>query len=38
MAKALVGFSLKTEKLGNYASPLPKRWVGWAAALSEPDK
>ena len=38
LAEALAGFGLKTEKLGNYASPLPKRWVGWAAGLSEPDK
>ena len=37
MAEALVGLGLKTEKRGDYASPLPKRWVGWAAGLGEPD-
>ena len=38
MAEALVALGLKTEKRGDYASPLPKRWVGWAAGLGEPDK
>ena len=34
-AEALVALGLKTEKRGDYASPLPKRWVGWAAPLGE---
>lgn len=33
MAEALVALGLKTEKSGDYAPPLPKRWVGWAAPL-----
>ncbi len=33
LAEALVGLSLQTEKRGDYAPPLPKRWVGWASAL-----
>jgi allantoin racemase len=33
MAEALVALGLKTEKQGDYAPPLPKRWVGWAAPL-----
>ena len=32
-AEALVSLGLKTEKRGDYAPPLPKRWVGWAAQL-----
>ena len=36
MAEALVALGLKTEKIGDYARPLPKRWVGWAAPLGEP--
>ena len=36
MAEALVALGLKTEKTGDYAPPLPKRWVGWAAPLGEP--
>ena len=36
MAEALVALGLRTEKRGDYASPLPKRWVGWAAPLGEP--
>lgn len=35
-AEALVALGLKTEKRGDYASPLPKRWAGWAAELA-PD-
>ena len=35
LAEALVALGLKTEKLGDYAAPLPKRWVGWAAPLGE---
>ena len=35
MAEALVGLSLKTDKTGDYAPPLPKRWVGWAAPLGD---
>ena len=38
LAEALVGLGLKTEKRGDYASPLPKPWVGWAAALGAPDR
>ncbi len=33
MAEALVALGLKTEKSGDYAPPLPKRWVGWAQPL-----
>ena len=33
MAEALVALGLKTEKLGDYAPPLPKPWTGWAAPL-----
>ncbi len=33
LAEALVGLGLQTEKTGDYASPLAKRWVGWAAPL-----
>ena len=36
MAEALVALGLKTEKRGDYAPPLPKRWLGWAAPLGEP--
>ena len=36
MAEALVALGLRTEKRGDYARPLPKRWVGWAAPLGEP--
>ena len=32
-AEALVGLGLTTEKRGDYAPPLAKRWVGWAAPL-----
>ena len=32
-AEALVGLGLKTAKTGDYAPPLPKRWVGSAAGL-----
>ncbi len=35
-AEALVGLGLKTSKRGDYAPPLPKRWVGWAAGLGSP--
>jgi allantoin racemase len=35
MAEALVALGLKTEKQGDYAPPLPKRWTGWAAPLGE---
>ncbi len=35
MAEALVALGLKTEKRGDYAPPLPKHWVGWAAPLGE---
>ena len=35
MAEALVALGLRTEKLGDYAAPLPKRWSGWAAPLGE---
>lgn len=34
MAEALVALGLKTEKAGDYAPPLPKPWVGWAAPLA----
>jgi allantoin racemase len=33
MAEALVGLGLRTEKQGDYALPLRKPWVGWAAKL-----
>jgi len=33
MAEALVALGLKTEKRGDYAPPLPKPWLGWAAPL-----
>jgi allantoin racemase len=32
-AEALVALGLATAKGGDYAPPLPKRWVGWAAGL-----
>ena len=37
LAEALVGLGLKTEKRGDYAAPLPKRWTGWAAPLGNAD-
>ena len=36
LAEALVALGLHTEKRGDYAPPLPKRWVGWAAPLGAP--
>jgi allantoin racemase len=30
-AEALAALGLQTAKVGDYASPLPKRWSGWAA-------
>ena len=33
MAEALVALGLRTEKLGDYAPPLPKPWAGWASKL-----
>jgi allantoin racemase len=36
MAEALVALGLQTEKLGDYAPPLPKPWAGWAAPLGTP--
>jgi allantoin racemase len=33
-AEALVALGLTTEKSGDYAPPLPKRWHGWAAPLA----
>jgi allantoin racemase len=33
MAEALVALGLRTEKLGDYASPLAKPWAGWARPL-----
>ena len=33
LAEALVALGLKTEKRGDYAPPLPKRWLGWASDL-----
>jgi allantoin racemase len=35
MAEALVALGLTTEKRGDYAPPLPKRWVGWASPMGE---
>ncbi len=35
LAEALVGLGLHTDKSSDYAAPLPKRWVGWAAPLGE---
>jgi allantoin racemase len=35
MAEALVALGLKTDKSGDYAPPLAKRWVGWAAPLGD---
>jgi allantoin racemase len=37
MAEALVALGLKTESQGDYAPPLPKRWVGWTAHLGTTD-
>jgi allantoin racemase len=34
--EALVALRLQTSKLGDYAPPLPKPWLGWAAGLGEP--
>ena len=34
LAEALVALGLKTEKLGDYAPPLPKPWAGWASKLA----
>jgi allantoin racemase len=36
LAEALVALGLQTSKSGDYAPPLPKRWVGWAAPLGAP--
>ena len=33
LAEALVALNLQTSKMGDYAPPLPKAWVGWAAPL-----
>ncbi len=33
-AEALAALGLATAKSGDYASPLPKRWTGWAAGFS----
>lgn len=33
-AEALVALGLKTDKRGDYAPPLPKRWSGWASTLA----
>jgi len=33
LAEALVALGLRTEKRGDYASPLPKPWAGWASRL-----
>ena len=38
LAEALVALGLKTEKSGDYAAPLPKTWVGWAAPLGPPAR
>ena len=35
-AEALVALGLATAKTGDYAPPLSKRWIGWAAPLGEP--
>jgi allantoin racemase len=35
-AESLVALGLHTAKVGDYAPPLPKRWVGWAADLGAP--
>jgi allantoin racemase len=32
-AEGLAALGLKTAKAGDYASPLPKRWSGWAAGM-----
>jgi allantoin racemase len=32
-AEALAGLGLRTSKQGDYARPLPKQYVGWAAPL-----
>ena len=31
--EALAGLGLRTSKQGDYARPLPKQYVGWAAPL-----
>ncbi len=33
-AEALAALGLRTAKSGDYATPLPKRWTGWAAGFS----
>ncbi len=33
-AEALAALGLATAKSGDYATPLPKRWTGWAAGFS----
>ncbi|MBQ0944086.1 aspartate/glutamate racemase family protein [Ideonella sp. 4Y16] len=33
LAEALVQLGLRTSKQGDYATPLPKRYLGWAGAL-----
>jgi allantoin racemase len=37
-AEALVALGLRTAKSGDYAPPLPKRWIGWAAPLGDPTR
>jgi len=32
-AEALAALGLRTDKSGDYAAPLPKRWTGWAAGF-----
>jgi allantoin racemase len=35
-AESLAALGLRTSKAGDYAPPLPKRYVGWAAGLGAP--
>jgi len=32
-AEALVALGLRTPKIGDYATPLPKGWIGWASGF-----
>jgi allantoin racemase len=37
LSEALVSLGLKTSKVGDYATPLPKVYVGWAQPLGWPS-
>jgi allantoin racemase len=37
LAEALVSLGLQTGKHGDYATPLPKEYLGWAQPLGWPE-